>query len=202
MTFWGVVVAAGGGTRFGGPKHDSFLGGVPLWQRAQGALIDGGAAGVVVVGDVPDGVPGGDRRRDSVAAGLAQLGSDVQWVLVHDAARPLASAALVAAVVSRLKKGDADGVVPVIPLRDTTKLVSGDTVVETVDRDLLVAVQTPQGFRLDALRAAHGSVEGDAADDAFLVERWGGMVATVPGEVTNVKITYPDDIALAEALLK
>lgn len=202
MTFWGVVVAAGAGTRFGGPKHDTVLGGVPLWQRARRALIEGGAAGVVVVGEVPDGVQGGDRRRDSVAAGLARLSSDVEWVLVHDAARPLASSGLVTAVASRLERGDVDGVVPAIPLRDTMKLVSGDTVVVTVARDRLVAVQTPQGFRLDALRSAHSSVQGDAPDDAFLVESWGGTVATVPGEVTNVKITYPDDISLAEALVR
>ncbi len=201
MSCWGVVVAAGAGRRFGGPKHDLALGGKSLWEWARDALLAGGAAGVVLVGPVPGGVPGGERRRDSVAAGIAELPDDTATVLVHDAARPLAGADLVARVAARLHQGGVDGVVPVVAVRDTVKEVRGDRVVRTVDRSRLVTVQTPQGFDLAALRAAHRSVPGDAPDDAWLVEQAGGAVATVPGDPRNLKVTYPDDLAVLAALL-
>lgn len=201
MSFWGVVVAAGAATRYGSPKQTAQLGDAPLWQWAQRVLVAGGAAGVVLVGDVPEGLPGGDRRRDSVAIGLAAVPSDVEFVLVHDAARPLASESLVRAISIRLEQGDADGVVPVVPIRDTVKRVSAERIIETVDRTELVLVQTPQGFVAEALRKAHASVEGDAPDDAYLVERAGGRVVSVPGEVSNLKITFPKDLIVAEGLL-
>ncbi len=201
MTWWGVVVAAGAGRRFGGPKHGQLLAGKPLWEWARASLEEAGAAGVVIVGDVPGGVPGGARRRDSVAAGLAELPAVVETVLVHDAARPLATAALAARVAARLEAGDADGVVPVLAVRDTVKEVDGDRVVRTVDRSRLVTVQTPQAFRLDALRAAHDAVSGDAPDDGWLLEEAGRRVATVPGDPRNLKVTYPDDLAVLAALL-
>ncbi len=201
MSCWGVVVAAGAGRRFGAPKHDSSLGGRPLWQWARDALLAGGASGVVLVGPVPGGVPGGDRRRDSVAAGLAELPAAAATVLVHDAARPLAGTDLVARVAERLHEGDVDGVVPVVAVRDTIKEVAAGRVVRTVDRSRLASVQTPQGFRLAALRAAHDSITGDAPDDAWLVEQAGGTVATVPGDPRNLKVTYPDDLAVLAALL-
>lgn len=200
MTTFGIVVAAGTGTRFGRPKANLDLRGVPLWQRAVACLREGGCETVVVVGDVPDGIPGGERRRDSVAAGLAAAPSNATHVLVHDAARPLATPSLAAAVIDRLRSGDVAAVVPVIPIRDTIKRTEGDQVIETVDRSHLVIAQTPQGFRIDTLRAAQ-AVDGDASDEAFLVELAGFAVATVPGEVQNLKITYPGDLALAEALL-
>ncbi len=201
MTIAGVVVAAGAGERFGSPKHLIEVGGVPMWLRGRMLLESAGAAEVVVVGDVPDGIPGGERRRDSVAAGLAALASDADWVLVHDAARPLATEALTRRVIERLLRGDVDGVVPVVPVRDTIKRVDGDTVIETVERASLVTVQTPQGFRIAALQAAQRSGESDASDEALLIEREGGRVATVPGDSTNIKVTYPGDLAVVEALL-
>ena len=176
------------------------LSGRPLWERARDALIEGGVASVVVVG--PGGIPGGARRRDSVAAGLAALPVDAEIVLVHDAARPLATPALCRRVLERLVAGGVDGVVPAIPVRDTLKRVEADWVVGTVDRSGLVAIQTPQGFVLESLRAAHAADDDDASDDALLVERWGGAVAVVPGEETNLKITFPADLAVAEGLLR
>lgn len=203
MTLYGVVVAAGRGERFGGPKAAVLLGGVPLWKRAAECLLAGGVGSVVVVGDVPGGIPGGRRRRDSVAVGLAALPGDATHVLVHDAARALATPALVRAVSARLAAGDADGVVPAIPVADTLKRVEGERVVATVPRSGLMAVQTPQGFLVAALRAAHaGDDDDDATDDAQLVERHGGTVVVVPGEPANLKITYPEDVVLAEALLR
>jgi len=198
----GIVVAAGSGDRFGRPKAQVLLHGRQLWQWARDALVSGGVSEVVGVGPVPGGIPGGARRRDSVAAGLAALGDDPSHVLVHDAARPLASPALVRRVIDRLARGDVEGVVPALPIRDTVKRVKGELVAETVDRSGLVVVQTPQGFDADTLRAAHGAGDDDAPDDALLVERSGGRVVTVPGEEANLKITYPADLALAEALAR
>lgn len=200
MTVWGIVVAAGSGARFGGPKHDVLLAGRPLWAWAQEALISGGVGDVVLVGDVPGGVPGGKRRRDSVAAGLAQIPDDCVYALVHDAARPLASPNLVRRVLARLSEGDVDAVVPAVPIRDTIKQVEASRVIATVDRSLLAAVQTPQGFRAEVLRSAHRASDGDATDDAALIEGAGGTVVTVAGDPRNLKVTYPDDLIVAEAL--
>ena len=197
---WGIVVAGGRGDRFGGPKQFELLGGEPLWEWGRRALIDGGVDNVVVVGDVADGVTPGMRRRDSVAAGLASVPVTAQYVLVHDAARPLATPALVGRVVERLQRGDVAGVVPGIPVRDATKRVDGERVVAAVGRQDLVAVQTPQGFRAQVLRDAHAKVGGDAADDAELVAEVGGEVVVVAGEVTNLKVTVPDDLRLVEAI--
>ncbi|MBI5157673.1 MAG: 2-C-methyl-D-erythritol 4-phosphate cytidylyltransferase [Acidimicrobiia bacterium] len=201
MNLHGIVVAAGRGERFGGPKAVVLLGGIPLWVRAVESLRQAGALTVTVVGAAPGGIPGGIRRRDSVAAGLAALPSDASHVLVHDAARPLASASLGRLVAARLQVGDVDGVVPGIPVADTLKQVEGARVVTTVSRSGLIAVQTPQGFVLDALREAHRADDSDATDDAQLVERNGGSVVFVPGETSNLKITRPEDLAIAEAWL-
>jgi 2-C-methyl-D-erythritol 4-phosphate cytidylyltransferase len=198
----GIVVAAGRGERFGGPKATVLLGGVPLWKRAVDALVVGGARTVVVVGEVPGGIPGGLWRRDSVAAGLAALPAGATHVLIHDAARPLATVPLVRAVVERLAAGDVDGVIPGLPVGDTLKRVDGERVVTTVSRQGVIAVQTPQGFVIEALRAAHAADHDEATDDAQLVERNGGSVVYVPGESTNLKITYPEDLAVAEAWLR
>jgi 2-C-methyl-D-erythritol 4-phosphate cytidylyltransferase/2-C-methyl-D-erythritol 2,4-cyclodiphosphate synthase len=175
---------------------------VPLWKRAVDALVVGGARTVVVVGDVPGGIPGGLRRRDSVGAGLAALPAGATHVLIHDAARPMATASLVRAVVERLAAGDVDGVIPGLPVGDTLKRVDGERVVTTVSRQGVIAVQTPQGFVIEALRAAHAADHDEATDDAQLVERNGGSVVYVPGESTNLKITYPEDLAVAEAWLR
>jgi 2-C-methyl-D-erythritol 4-phosphate cytidylyltransferase len=140
---------------------------------------------------------GGESRQASVRVGLAALG-ECDFVLVHDAARPLATARLFAAVVDAVRAG-ADAAVPGISLSDTVKRVDGDRVVETVERDDLVAVQTPQAFRAAALRAAHAR-GGDATDDAALVEQSGGVVVVVAGDRRNIKITGADDLALAAAL--
>lgn len=201
MEVWGIVVAAGMGRRFGRLKHDVELGGVPVWQRARDSLRAGGVDKVVLVGDVEGGIPGGERRRDSVAAGLARVPAGVDYVLVHDAARPNASNRLVGQVVARLCRGDVDGVVPAVPVRDTLKEVSGETVVGTRDRSDLVAVQTPQGFRRAALEYAHSTFEGDASDDASMVEATGGKVVWIDGDPGNLKLTYPDDLRVLEGLL-
>ena len=201
MTVSGIVVAAGLGRRFGSMKQYVELGGVPVWQLARDALLDGGVDEVVIVGPVEGGLPGGERRRDSVAAGLGAVSREAEFVLVHDAARPLAGADLVSRVVERLREGDVDGVVPVVPVRDTLKEVAGSAVVRTIDRSSLVAVQTPQGFRRSALIGAHETISGDASDDASMVEAAGGSIVWVEGDPGNLKLTYPEDLQVMEAML-
>ncbi len=207
MRTWAIVVAAGDGARFGGAKQFAALGGVSVVDRSVGVARDA-CDGVVVVlppdasWTAPDGVAlavGGSTRSDSVRAGLAAVPDDVEVVIVHDAARPLASRRLFDLVVQAVVDG-ADGAVPALAVSDTVKRVRDGRVVETVARAGLVAVQTPQGFRADVLRAAHrvGAVD---TDDAALVEANGGTVVVVPGERRNLKLTVAADLELAEALL-
>jgi 2-C-methyl-D-erythritol 4-phosphate cytidylyltransferase len=144
-------------------------------------------------------VPGGGRRSDSVRIGLDAVDADAEIVVVHDAARPLASPRLYGAVIAAVR-GGAAAAVPAVPVVDTVKRVEGTRVLETVARDDLVAIQTPQAFRADALRRAHAD-RADATDDAALVEATGGTVVVVPGEATNLKITTPEDLVIAVALL-
>jgi 2-C-methyl-D-erythritol 4-phosphate cytidylyltransferase len=201
VTVFGIVLAAGSGERFGRPKAEVELAGRPLWKWAYEALEAGGCDAVVVVGDVPQGIAGGARRRDSVAAGLARIPKDVTHVVVHDAARPLASAELVRRVIDRLAVGDVEAVVPGIVVTDTVKRVEGEAVIATVDRVGLVAVQTPQGFTLAALRKGHAFDDDEATDDAELVERSGGSVVVVAGDEANLKVTYPGDLTIAAGLV-
>lgn len=196
-----VVVAAGRGERFGRPKADLELAGEPLWRHAVSLFGDIGVDRVVLVGDVPGGISGGERRRDSVRAGLAAV-EDARYVLVHDVARPLATPEVVRRVLDRLRAGDVDAVVPAVAVSDTVKRTEGERVVTTIDRSNLVAVQTPQGFRMRALLAAHDSSPvTDATDDAALVEEAGGRVVVVKGDPENLKITWPGDLLVAEAIL-
>ena len=128
----------------------------------------------------PRSSTGGATRSESVRAGLAAVPPDAEVVVVHDAARPLATAALFDAVIDAVRAG-ADGAVPGLPVADTLKRVDDVRVIETVDRVGLVAVQTPQAFRAGVLRAAHAPA-ADATDDAALVEALGGTVVVVPGD--------------------
>lgn len=211
MKTWAIVVAAGRGERFGGPKQFEVIAG----RRVLDWSIDaaGGACdGVVVV--VPPGddigssgrlsgerrVHGGATRSESVRNGLAAVPDDADVIVVHDAARPAAGVALFRAVIDAVGAG-ADGAIPGVPVTDTVKRVVDDVVVETPDRATLVAVQTPQAFRAVALRAAHAA-GGDATDDAALVEQAGGRVVVVPGHADNRKITDPGDLAVLEAVLR
>jgi 2-C-methyl-D-erythritol 4-phosphate cytidylyltransferase len=173
-----------------------------------GTVITACEAVVVVLpsGFVWDGPPviaavtGGATRSESVRAGLSAVPDSAEIVVVHDAARPLASGALFHAVIAAVRAG-ADGAVPVLPVVDTLKRVEGDRVVATVEREGLVAVQTPQAFRADALRAAHAG-GGGSTDDAALVEAAGGKVVIVPGDALNLKITTPHDLAWAAWVMR
>ena len=202
LSFAAVIVAAGSGARFGRAKHDVTLGGTPLWQRCVETMAEAGIDDVIVVGNVPGGIPGGLRRQDSVLAGLEAFDTAPEWVLIHDAARPLLSVSLVRSILSATREG-VDGVIPVLAVTDTIKRIDDDRVITTIDRDDLVAVQTPQAFRFEALIAAHRSApELDVTDDAALVERAGGTVVVIEGERSNMKVTYPGDLAIAESILE
>jgi len=202
VTFAAVIVAAGSGTRFGRSKHDLVLRGTPLWQRCVDTFTEAGIDEIIVVGDVPGGIPGGTRRRDSVLLGLEAIPVAPDWVLIHDAARPLVSTNLIHSVIDASIESGADGVIPVVPVTDTVKRIEGHHVVATVERVGLVVVQTPQAFRFETLVAVHRTATGaDATDDAALVELEGGSVVVVEGERSNMKITYRGDLAVAESIL-
>jgi 2-C-methyl-D-erythritol 4-phosphate cytidylyltransferase len=206
---WAIVVAAGSGARFGGTKQFAHLGGATVLDRAVGVARESCDGVVVVIAagapwQAPTGVtatPGGATRSDSVRAGLALVPDDVDIVIVHDAARPLATRRLFNTVIEAVASG-ADAAVPALPVVDTLKRIDEENhVVETVPRAGLVAVQTPQAFRASVLRAAHDSEAVDT-DDAALVEAAGGKVVVVPGERRNLKLTLPDDLELAQALVE
>jgi 2-C-methyl-D-erythritol 4-phosphate cytidylyltransferase len=213
---WSIVVAGGAGRRFGRLKQFSDLAGRPVLEWAVQACRPC-SAGVVLVLPAPptEGtevldphgadlvVPGGGTRADSVRCGLTAVPDEAEVIVVHDAARPLASADLFAAVIAAVGDGGADGAVPGMRPSDTIKTVDeSGQVTGTLDRDRLVAVQTPQAFRAGVLRRAHdGTPVAGATDDAMLVESMGGTVQVVPGEVGNLKITDPDDLVAAERLL-
>jgi 2-C-methyl-D-erythritol 4-phosphate cytidylyltransferase len=202
-----IVVAAGLGERFGSPKQFLVAGPARLVDHA--VAVAGAACDEVVVVLPPDrawdgapvtaSVPGRSSRSASVRAGLAAVDPAAEIVVVHDAARPLATAELFELVIDAVRAG-ADGAVPAVPVADTLKRIEGDRIVATVDRAGLVAVQTPQAFRADCLRAAH-AVEADASDDAALVEAAGGTVVVVAGDPRNLKVTTVADLAVVEALL-
>lgn len=203
-TVWTIVVAAGGGSRFGAPKQYEPLGDERVLDRAVGVARQVSIDVVIVVpasdAQREGGVAGGSTRSASVRAGLARVPVDVDIVCVHDAARPLATPQLFEAVVGAVR-GGADAAVPAVPVTDTIKVVDeAGFVVDTPDRSRLVAVQTPQAFRAAVLRRAH-EAEAEGTDDAALVERAGGVVATIAGEALNRKITTQEDLEWARRCL-
>ncbi len=218
-----IVPAAGRGERLGpgAPKALRLLGGLPLLVHATRALVRARLVDLVVVAAPPADVAsvrtllaehdlgkdvqvvaGGSTRQESVRLALVALPEDVDVVLVHDAARPLAPAELVDAVARAVRAGRA-AVVPVLPIADTVKQVDpAGRVTATLDRTGLRAVQTPQGFARSALERAHVGADGAVhTDDAGLAERAGVEVHVVPGAEDAFKITRPLDLVVAEAVL-
>ncbi|QYM75252.1 2-C-methyl-D-erythritol 4-phosphate cytidylyltransferase [Leucobacter luti] len=151
-------------------------------------------------------VNGGRERHESVRFGLAALPESIDTVLVHDAARPFASADLFERVAAEVRR-TGDAVIPALPVSDTLKRVDAEGIVhETVDRAPLVAVQTPQGFTRELLASAHSARSEDGApslptDDAEVVQRAGGRVRTVPGELRAHKLTTQEDLPILEHFL-
>jgi 2-C-methyl-D-erythritol 4-phosphate cytidylyltransferase/2-C-methyl-D-erythritol 2,4-cyclodiphosphate synthase len=221
-----LIVAAGSGTRFGDlatPKQYAPLLGRSVLRRAFDAFYTHPAVGAVCIVIQPEhralceaalqGIPpekilivdGGAARQQSVLRGLealAALDSGPEYVLIHDAARPCLSAALIGRVCDALLSGAA-AAIPALPVTDTVKKRSApDAPVETQSRDGLYTVQTPQGFVLSDIIALHQKYAAETlTDDAALLERDGLSPAFVTGERGNIKITYPEDLAAAEGLL-
>jgi len=220
-----VIVAGGTGERFGreGGKQLAPLPGASVLGYTLQAFEQCDAVDEVVVVVHPDRVAefavevagtlkvegiiaGGDRRQDSVAAGLAALSTEVDIVVVHDGARPLVTPAIISEAVGHLQTSGAEGVVIGHPAYDTIKRVDGGgAVVMTEDRSTLWVAQTPQVFRLSALRPAFALAEEEGfvgTDDASFVERHGGRVVMLLGPRDNIKVTVPEDLALVERLLE
>jgi 2-C-methyl-D-erythritol 4-phosphate cytidylyltransferase/2-C-methyl-D-erythritol 2,4-cyclodiphosphate synthase len=219
MEFLAVIVAGGSGSRAGpgGAKQWRELAGKPVIRWSAEALLAAGARQLVVV--IPDDAkpladkalaglprwttaPGGATRADSVQSGLRALGSDPEAVvLVHDAARPFLARHHLESLFDAL--AGADGAVPALPVADTLKRAeTEDGPTETVSRAGLWRAQTPQAFRLGALLDAYARWPADAepTDDAAVVERAGGRVALSAGDPMLMKLTYPEDFAMAERL--
>jgi 2-C-methyl-D-erythritol 4-phosphate cytidylyltransferase len=219
---WAVVVAAGRGDRLGldRPKAFAKLGGRPLLAESLERLEGSDWVDSIVVvapeeweepsillaeeigaGKVTACVAGGATRAESVRAGIAEIGAEALVVLVHDAARPLLVAEVVERVLAPLGEGW-DGAVPALPVADTLKRAADDgTVLETVDRAGLHAVQTPQAFLAAVLREALAGDLAEASDCAALVERRGGRVRVVEGDRRLLKVTTQADLDFVESLL-
>lgn len=221
-----IVLAAGAGERLGGavPKAFALLAGVPIVVRAVGSVAAGGADRIVVVAGAdrlaeaaailaaPEGVSlsivaGGASRVESTRLGLASLAGDAaDVVIVHDAARPLATAGSFQRAVDAVRAG-ADGATSALPAGDTIAIVNGDRIAEIPPRSRLARVQTPQAFRRDVLSRAHEAAAalGDvgATDDCGLVLRYvpGARIVLVEGDERNLKITTALDLELASGLL-
>lgn len=216
MTFAAIVVAAGTGSRAGGNKQWRLLGGKPVLRWSVEAFLDAGAEVVVVTAPGESDravqalggltgwrtVDGGETRADSVRNGLAGLsGPDDQIVMIHDAARPM----LTQPVIDRLfhALAQADGALPALPVADTLKRGEAGLISGTVDRSDLWRAQTPQAFRIDRLLAAWANWPTDETptDDCAVVERDGGRIALVEGDARLMKLTFPEDFEMAEALI-
>jgi 2-C-methyl-D-erythritol 4-phosphate cytidylyltransferase len=221
MTTWAVIVAAGSGDRLAADRPKAFvgLGGRPLLAESLERLERSDWVDAIVVaapegweepaillaeevgaGKVAQAVTGGATRAESVRLGVAEVPKEAAAVLVHDAARPLLPAETIARVLEPLGEGW-DGVVPALPVADTIKRVEHDVVSETVARDGLVAVQTPQAFAADMLRSALAGDIDSASDCASLVEARGGRVKVVDGDPRLLKVTSAQDLLAVEAML-
>jgi 2-C-methyl-D-erythritol 4-phosphate cytidylyltransferase len=215
-----VVVAGGTGTRMAGPVRKQYLelAGEPVLRRALRPFLDHPRIASVVVVLPPEDahrppdwlaglglrvVAGGAERGDSVWNGLQALPSDADPILIHDGARPLVSREIVDRVLAAAPAG---GAIAAVPLSDTVKMVDGSgRIVSTPDRERIWRAQTPQGFPREILISAYrrAAAEGvRATDDAAVVERYGHRVVVVPGSESNLKITRPSDLRIAELMVR
>lgn len=223
-----IICAAGSGERFGDPRGKQFvpLRGLPLAAWSLLAFDRAPSVGHIVVacagerlalmneevikplslGSEVSLVRGGATRQESVTRALRAVPQGYELVAVHDAARPLIDVATIEACIAAVRDYPAvDGAICANRVTDTLKLVEDETVVATADRSFYWSAQTPQVFRLPALRAAHALAarEGyEGTDDASLVEHRGGLVICVESPRDNIKVTVPEDLAIAEALLE
>jgi 2-C-methyl-D-erythritol 4-phosphate cytidylyltransferase len=221
-----LIVAAGEGQRMGGKVKKQFipLKGMPLLLYTIKAFEEFEKIGHIYLvldeGDfrycmeeivekhgirkVSRLVPGGDRRQDSVWNGLQAMEGNCDIVIVHDGARPFVSSDILKRLTAAMR--NAQAVITAVPALDTVKRVGeGGNVVDTLQRDTLFHIQTPQGFRYDVIREAYRRAMGEGiqgTDDAYFVERMGIEVKVIEGSPLNIKVTTPEDIALARYILQ
>ncbi len=223
MKVTAIVPAAGEGRRFGANKPFVPLMGKPLFIWALIALEEAPEVSEVIpvfkdsdmgagrelikrhsLSKVKRIAEGGPERQDSVANALKLVSPETDIVLIHDGGRPLIEAALISRAIAAL--GDGDGVITAMPPKDTIKEAGEDgTVGKTLDRRALWSVQTPQVFRREAILDAHRRAASEgfySTDDSALVERYGRRVKVVMGSYRNIKVTTPEDIAIAEIFLR
>jgi 2-C-methyl-D-erythritol 4-phosphate cytidylyltransferase len=220
VSVWAVLVAAGRGERLGEARPKAFvrLGELPLLAEPLRRLDESASIDAVVVVAPPEWeepaillaeelgaskvtacVTGGESRTDSVRAGVAEVPDDVAVILVHDAARPFLPDEVIVRLLAALEDG-CDGAVPVLPVTDTVKRVRDGVVDETLVRDELVSVQTPQAFKAEALRSAM-TTNAQGSDCASLVEANGGRIRTVEGDERLLKVTTRADLDRVAAWL-
>ena len=217
-----IVPSAGRGTRFGSNKTMTSLKGRPLiaWTLQALHFVDEieevvpvfapelmeAALRLMEVFDfnkVKRIVPGGEERQNSVMNGLRAVESDPDLVLIHDGVRPLVRPSLVRLSLSSID--DFDGLVVGVPPKDTIKTFDGDVIGNTLRREGLIAVQTPQVFRYKTVCKAYEQALSSGryfTDDASVVEVFGGSIKLIPGDYSNIKITTPEDLLIAEAIFK
>jgi len=224
VSTWAVVPAAGRSTRMGNAVNKQLLelAGRPVVEHALRALLAVPVDGIVLVvtpGSEPDFtsalhglirsekiiiVPGGADRGESVRQGLLALPAGVEMVVVHDGARPLVKPEHIRQTLEEAIRWGAATLA--VPVKDTVKMAGPDNLVmKTLARELLWQIQTPQVFTMDLLLEAHRTAEREGysgTDDAYLVERIGRPVKLVPGSYSNIKITTPEDLLLAQAILE
>lgn len=204
---WAIVLAAGGGTRFGAEKQFVRAAGHRLVDLAVDAAAEVSDQVVVVLppgrawdgGPVHAAVAGGSDRPSSVQRGLAAIPDTEGTVIVHQAANPLADGSLLRSLLAAID-GGAAAAVPGLPPADLVRRTADGRLGEVVGRDDLVLVQTPAAFRISVLRAAHQQ-QLDALEDTALVSALGHEVVVVPGDPRNVHVASPQDLELVAALL-
>ena len=218
---WALIAAAGSGERLGidRPKAFAALGGRPLLAESLDRLDRSELVDAIVVAAPPGWeepsillaeelaaskvvacVTGGATRAESVALAFAEVPEEALLVVIHDAARPLLDVAVLERLLAPLGEGY-DGAVPALGVADTLKRVRDGTIVDTVDRDGLVAAQTPQAFLTSTFRRALASDLGGVTDCASLVERAGGRIAVIEGDARLLKVTTASDLLFVELLL-
>ena len=219
MNAWAVILCGGSGTRMGAKENKTLLpiGGVPGVVRCVRAFQKLTCGIVIVVKAGEENVfshvltayscpvhaitLGGEDRQASALCGLRALPKDCDVVLIHDGARPFVSREIIARVLESVEQRGSG--VAAVPARDTIKRADGEgRVLETLDRASLWQMQTPQGFRRDALLAAHAAASARYTDDAALMEAAGFPVQLVMGGYENVKLTGPEDLRMANSMLK
>jgi len=213
-----IIVAAGEGERFGSPKQFSLLKGKTVLDWSLEKFEKNEAVDDIILvlsrlhpgdeylrkyGKITAIARGGEKRQDSVYAGLLSVNErQAEVVLIHDGVRPLVENDLIARIISETLEKNA--VVPVIPVEDTIKCVEGRRILRTEERSQLFRSQTPQGFSYSLIKGAFQKAMDEhfyGTDEASLVERMGKPVFVVTGSRLNIKITTPEDLKIAEALI-